>query len=227
MKHLLKNSFIAIILLFSTVTFSQNDVTNEEISNHYGMMRLFDSRSKELVGTSYIQEDYFPAKFTNDETIFSVKYDAYQDEMEVSKDGKYYYLKKQFNFPVTFIGVNNSVYQVFDYDDNGSEKKGFFVMLYKGNKISLLLKQRIVLIAEVKARTGYDKYQPPTLVRSKDKLYIGYKNNTTSILPKKKSEFFTLFSNNAKAIEKYAKSNKLSIKNNDDLIKIFTYYNSL
>jgi len=36
------------------------------------------------------------------------------------------------------------------------------------------MKERIKFFEEVIAKSGYDKYQPPTLKRVRDKLYIGY-----------------------------------------------------
>jgi len=146
--------------------------------------------------------------------------------MEIRKDEQEYSLPKTFNKPITFLH-NQKQYQVFEYIEGDSSKKGFFNLLFNSEKISLLLKEKIILIPEIKAKTGYDKYQPPTLSRSKDKLYIGYKNNTTSELPSRKKDFFKVFSSNSKVIEEYAKKNKLGIKDKNDLIKIFEYYNSI
>ena len=100
-------------------------------------------------------------------------------------------------------------------------------MLFKNENIALLLKEKISYIPEIKAKTGYDKYQPPSLVRSKDILYIGYKNNTATELPKNKKEFYTLFAKNSENIKNYVKDKNLSIKDVEDLIKIFEFYNTL
>jgi len=213
------------LLIIGNVVFSQ-EINNDEIKNNFGKLRAFDSTSKDLVGTSYIVEDFLPAKLAGNNTIYSMRFNAYQDEMEVSKDGEEYSLQKKINFPVTFIS-DNKTYEVYNYLDNKTEKLGFFIVLFKNENIALLLKEKIKYIPEIKAKTGYDKYQPPSLVRSKDILYLGYKNNTTTELPKNKKEFYILFAKNSENIKKYVKDKNLSIKDVEDLIKIFEFYNTL
>ena len=186
----------------------------------------FDHRSKELVGSSYIDENFLPAKLMDNAKVYSMRYNVYQDEMEVEKDGEKRYLSKFFDFPITFLGVDK-VYQLFNYKERNNPKDGYFVVLYRGDKVSLLLKEIIKLYDEVKPKTGYDKYQPPTLKRERDKFYIGYKNNTAIELPKKKKDILLLFSKKAKDVESFAKSNKLSFKDKDDLVRIFRYYDSI
>ena len=200
---------LSVILIFSNLAFSQ-EITNDEIQNNFGKLRTFDSRPKDLVGSSYIIEAFLPAKLANDEFIYSMRFNAYQDEMDVLKNGKEFSLKKILNFPITFIN-NNKIYEVYKYENSETQKLGFFVLLFKSEKINLLLKEKIKLTPEIKARTGYDKYQPPTLSRSKDKLYIGYKNNTTQELPSKKKDFFNLFSSDSKVVEEYVKKNIVQV----------------
>lgn len=204
----------------------QQELDENEFFNHSVNVRSFDLRSKNLVGTSYIDDEFFPAKVIKNNKVYAMRFNAYQDEMEIEKDDKVFGLQKRFDFPIVFLN-NNKVYEVFDYDKEGKAEKGFFVVLQEGNEITLLLKETIEFVPEVEAKTGYDKYQPPKLVRAKDRFYIGYKNYTTALLPTKKSEFLNLFGSKSSDIEKYIKTNKLNIKSAEDLIKIFEYYNSL
>ena len=52
------------LLIIGNVVFSQ-EINNDEIKNNFGKLRAFDSTSKDLVGTSYIIEDFLPAKFVH------------------------------------------------------------------------------------------------------------------------------------------------------------------
>jgi len=226
MKNLFPKTLIIIItLLFNNYVFSQ-EVKNDEIVNRSTSITSFDARPKNLVGSEYITKDYLPAKLVDNDEIFSIRYNAYQDEMEVRKNGQEYSLPKTFDNTITFINSKKE-YAVFEYVAGNSSKNGFFVVLFKGNKVSLILKEKIKLLDEVKPNTGYEKYKPPTLKREKDKLFLAYKNNTTTKLPSKKKDFFNLFSTNSKVVEAYVKENKLGIKNQEDLIKIFQFYSSL
>lgn len=213
------------LLLISYSIFSQ-EIRNEEIINQSTSLTQFDSRSKNLEGSQYISEEFLPAKLMNTDEIYSVRFNAYQDEMEIKRNGQDYSLPKTFDYSITFLN-DQKVYRVFEYLNNDTPTKGFFVVVYKNDKISLLLKEKIILMDEVKPNTGYEKYKPPTLKREKDKLYIAYKNNTTSELPTKKKDFYSLFSSNYNNIEDFVNKNKLNIKDTEDLTKIFEYYNTL
>jgi hypothetical protein len=153
-------------------------------------------------------------------------FNAYKDEMEIKIDNQQMYIIKKVDFPITFMN-QKKVYQVFEFDKSGETQNGFFVVLFNKNGIYLLLKEIIKFVPEAPAKSGYDEYRPPSLVRSKDNYYIGYKNNVAIELPSKKSEFYSLFGSKSKEIEDYAKENKLGYKSTEDLVKIFTYYSSL
>jgi len=224
MRTTTKNYFIALLMLSSFSGFSQTTLS-EEVFYSSTRIKTIDFRSKELVGSSYLDENFLPAKFSNLETVYSLRYNAHQDEMEFENQGMRYNLPKRFTYTITFLG-NNKVYQVYNFEDDDKTLQGFFVVLHKGDKMSLLLKEKIKLYDEVKAKSGYDKYQPPTLKRVKDKLFVGYKDSLATVLNKKKN-ILKLFSSSAKDVENYANQNKLSFKKNEDLIQIFKYFESL
>jgi len=156
-----------------------------------------------------------------------MRYDAYKDVFEVKRAGEiFYFLPKKFDYPVTFIDTKK-VYQVFLHEKKKKTTSGFFVVLNKGKNGVLLLKEKINFHEEVKVKSELDKYKPPTLKRATDTFFIGYKNNTSTKLPRNKKGFFNLFSSKSKEVKSFVKKQKLSIKNKEDLIEIFTYYNSL
>jgi len=225
MKILISFSLLLINLFSSNTCYSQVK-TDQDYIIDMGLTFFYDNSPKDLVGSSYIDKNFHAAKISIDGTIYSTRFDAYQDEMEIEKDNHKFYLRKTFNYTATFLETNK-VYQVYNYEDKDQVRTGFFVVLFNGDKVSLLMKERIRFFEAVIAKSGYDKYQPPTLKRVKDKLYIGYKNNETKELPKKKNEILKLFSNKSKNIETFAKENNLGFKNKEDLTKIFTYYHTL
>lgn len=217
-----------VFILIALITFSSycQKTDSEQILRHTTSITSFDFRSTKLVGSSYINENFLPAKISNNDNIYLIRYNAHMDEMEGNKNDKPYHLVKSMNYTILFEGINKS-YRVYNYEEKNEVKPRFFVVLFNGDKISLLLQEKIKFYEEVKPRTGYEKYQPPTLKRLKDKLFIGFKDNSARELPNKKSKFLALFTDKSSDIESYVKRNKLSFKNTEDLIKIFSYYNSL
>jgi len=225
MKFLNSTVAFLIMILVGISGYSQIPSSRELINNEQSVS-TFDHRNKDLVGSNYIDQNFLSAKLNIDEIIYAMRYDAYQDEMEIEKDGNTFYLRKDFNYQITFLD-KNKIYQVYNYEEKEKINKGFFVVLYNGDKISLLLQEKIKFYEEEEAKTGYDKYEPPKLKREKDKIFLGYKNNVTKELPKKKKDILKLFSSKSKVVELFIKENKLGFKKSEDLIKIFSYYNSL
>lgn len=212
-------------LVFTTIISAQVDEqfkVTEELLDHSQNITSIDLRDKNLKGSLYVYEDFLPAKLNTNNTIYSVNYNAYQDEMVIKNKSRLFSVAKNEGNSVTLIGTKKK-YVVFNHKGN----PGFFVELYNGDKAALLLKERIKYYEAVEAKTGYDEYQPPALKREKDKLYIGYADNSTKEIPNKKKDIFKLFKNHEKEIEKYAKSQKLNPKKQQDLVELVKYYNGL
>lgn len=225
MKPQISNYVLLAILLFSISSYSQK--TDSDLPMRYSStVSSFDFRSKDLVGSLYINDNFLPAKTSESNEIYLIRYNAYMDEMEGERNSKPFHLIKKTGLTISFDGTSK-MYSVYNYEVKNKLSPGFFVVLISGDNISLLLKEKIKFYEEVKAKTGYDKYIPPTLKRVSDEFYVGYKNSSAKELPSKKKEVLKLFASKAKEIESYAKENKLGFKSEEDLIQIFKYYNTL
>jgi len=221
-----KNHLLILTVLLTSIIYGQHsDVENIYLNST--SLTSIDLSSKKITGSSYINKTFSNAQISNQKTVYSMRYNAYLDKMEVELNGQAYYLPMSSNYSITFKDLNKT-YQVLDFKNKDIESKGFFVVLFAGENISLFIKEKIKLNKEVPAKLGFTKYEPPTLSRSKDKIYFILKDNLeATILPKKKKDILKLFSNNAKLVQKYAKENKLSFKNKNDLVLIFKYYNTI
>jgi hypothetical protein len=206
------------------MVFGQKQMT-EDIYTHF-KISSYDTRSKELEGSMYINEEPEVAKLTDVEQLYALRFNAYVNEMEFEREGKTYFLQKKYNSDVTFQ-QSGKTYRVFSYDKKNQKELGYFVVLHSGEKLYLLAMERIQYFEMVKPSSGYEKYKPPTLKRVKDKMYIGYPNHTTAELPTKKRDILQLFGSKSSEIESYAKKNRLSFKKGDDLASMFAYYDTL
>lgn len=212
--------YLALTLFFlSFLSFSQTG--SNQISEQRNI-KLFNLQSSNLIGTSYINVNFLPAKIMDSDEIYSMRYNAYEDVLEVGINGEHYYSPKKFNYPITFV-ESNKTYQVFSHRG----RNNFFVVLNSGKNIYLLLREKINFYDEQKSKGELQKYKPPTLKREADSFFIGYKNNKATKLPRKKKNFLKLFSSKSKDVETYLKRNKLGFKKKEDLIKIFVYYSTL
>jgi len=177
-----------------------------------------------VIGSSYITDEFQPAKISTDDKTYAVRYNAYRDEMEIQHNNQNYYLTKTVGFTITFI-TDNKVYQSFPLPENAG-KTGFFVVLAAGDKGTVLLREKITFIEGSQSSTGYDSAQPPQFKRQKDTFYL-YRNGMATEITTKKKDFLNLFGAQSKQVESYMKKEKLNPKKAEDLSQIFTYYNSL
>jgi len=187
-------------------------------------VRTFDSRIK---GSQYIDKSYQKVMFLNNQNVvFSGKYNAYSDLIElIGKTGKKYFTpSKKHPYAIQFLGTNK-VYKAFLIT---KKKSGFFRVLMVDKKFTLLAREVISFSDEVLPQTGYDRYRSPVFKREKDKYYIYFNNEKKVVsLSRKKGNFLKLFGSNSKTIKKYIKKEKLHIKKEKDLLKIFEYYTNL
>lgn len=228
----MKKSLIILVVFCSALSYGQFRYA-DQLLNNFNDFSIINTNSlasinlapKDILGSSYINENFLSANISNQETVYSMRYNVYRDEMEIELDGKAYYLPKTSYYTIKF-NVIDKVYRVFDFKENDVLEKGFFKVLNVGEKMPLLIKEKIKLYEEVPAKLGFTRYEPPKLGRSKDIMYVGI-NYEAVELPKKKKDILELFSPKDGEIDSFAKKNKLSFKNTEDLIKIFSYYNSL
>lgn len=214
-----------LFLLIPSVCLAQSD-QGEAPLVQTGKIRSFDLRSKDIVGSVYINKQFIPAKISGYKGVYMINYNAYEDEMEIEKDGKLFLLPKKNDYTIS-IADNSKKYRIYNYKDKNNSPSGFFVIKFTSPKVTLLLKEIIILKEEVKGDRGIANYEPPTLFRTKDKYYVSFNNIDAIELPKRKKDFTQLFPSNSSEIEMYVKKNKLNFSKEEDLIQILTYYNKL
>ncbi|MFD1293227.1 hypothetical protein ACFQ5N_05205 [Lutibacter holmesii] len=209
---------VALIILHNSNVYCQY-VSPPSLQHKTVKKGKFDLSYKDLVGTIYIDNEYKMATSSISKTAYSTRYDAYHDQMEIEVDNKQYYLPKTLKSQVIF---NNKTYEVYRYNNENS----FFKIGFTSAKIKLLIKETIKLNQEVESN-GMVAYKPKTLKRIKDQYFYAFENSVAFKLPKNKKHFYAIFKENSKTIQKFVKTTKLDLKNNQDLVKIFSYYTTL
>ncbi|TJY34696.1 hypothetical protein [Pontimicrobium aquaticum] len=221
MKNLLLLSFT---ILFKTTIYAQ-PVKYETRATDITTFDTFDLRDEVLEGTSYIQNEFLLANIENYDKPVFLKYNAFQDQMEIIRD-KIYFIPKKIGLSITFKETNFT-YKVFSFEVKNNNNLVFLKVLQDGLRIVLLLQEKIIFVEETKPKTGYKEYEAPRLKRIKDKLFYSKENNIALEMPKNKKDILSIFSNNLLEVKSFVKTNKLNIKNKKDLIKVVEYYNTL
>ena len=222
MKH-----FTLLLFIFASNIIIGQEVGWEEHPPRAFPRETINKFDSKITGSQYIDQSYQKVTFLNNKNVhFIGKYDAYNDLIEViEKTGKKYFTpNKEHPYAVKFPETDK-VYKAFLIT---KKKRGFFRVLMVDKKFTLLTREVISLSKELLPQTSYHKYKAPAFKREKDKYYIYFNNEKEVVsLSIKKGGFLRLFDTNSKTVRKYIKKEKLNIKKEKDLIKIFKFYASL
>lgn len=187
-----------------------------------------DASSNNILGSPYY-EDYFAKAYVSSmDTIVDVRYNVANDEMEIKiKDfvGK---INKVDSLLIKFE-VSNRIYQNLSYDYNNERQKGFLMAITKNQIVNLYVKQVIKLIPFQAESISYNKITEAVQAHYKNAEPIYFLDIKKSIIemPSKKKELLKMFPNNEKEIETFLKTNKISFKDEEDLILLVNYLDTL
>jgi len=218
-------SIIYTLLFVSTIAFSQQI----EINNLRDVFTLKNnlnpySANSNIKGTPFIHAEFQNITIQGNE--MKGKYNANQDYIELDKEGKtvFFLPAIEYRYEVMFTDLNVS-YRAFKYEDL---KYTFYKILSKKGEVYLLAKEFINLKPEVIAKSNYDVSKPARFQREKDVYFIQFSGKDLVVeLPTRKSKFLKVFGENSNVIKNFMKKEKLNIKKEIDLIKIFDYFTTL
>ncbi len=226
----MKNIFLFFLLIGTYFnTFSQQ-VSNNSIRDLEQVLatRTFANNENKYVdakGTPYLTENYISAKISPGDKFYWIRYNAYNDEMEVKLNDKKTIVldNSKVSYKITPKGSANSYVTL---NEVGKNKPGYFIEIQKSNNVSLYKKIEKKYTPVTPATSSYDRDKPAYFSKGKETFYIQFNNyEALQKLPTKQKAFLTLFSNDKK-IKDYIKKNKIKLSKEQNLIQLFNFINS-
>lgn len=200
-----------------------------ELPGEYIRQRVLGNNVPNNVqGSPYYNESFLLGKvYTNNDNDFfetELRYDAYNDEMQMRQSGKIIALLK---FEKSKIEISNEVYEAHSYtDEDDSNGLRYFINLTKPeNTTKLLLSKSKKFVQGIKAENSYTTDKPPMFLDETS--YFLLKDNTISPVKLSKKKFLNFLEDKEKQIDTYISQKKLNFKNDEDFIDIINFYNSL
>ena len=223
--------FVLISLGTSKTSYAFQDVnireTQEQLNKMISTIDHNRDKNKNIKGSPYINDVFQVVKFKRfGDKSFTGRYDANLGEMQIMRENDTIALNNTENFEVTFI-LSDKIYKTHSYvDNNGITKRGFLVVLNETHSLAVLKEEVIRFYEEKPSTNGYDKAKPAEYRRTKDVYYYRQGENI-SVLPQKRKDFIKLFPEHSKDLEVFIKKNKINFKQEDDLITLFQYLETL
>jgi hypothetical protein len=184
--------------------------------------------SHEILGSLYIDDNFYSASINNTEKLHLFRYNAYTDEIEFKNDKeKLFYLNKTAGKLVIDFVSPRKTYELVEYINPEKEKTlGYLVLIFE-DVLTLYKREKIIFKKEEIPKNGYFEYKHNRYERDKDIFFIKLKNENIIIFPKNKKEYLSLFPEHKKELEEYFKNNNISFKNESDVIKLHIFTNEL
>lgn len=223
---------LSLIISQLTTVYSQNfeNNTDEQALNNIYFSTNLDKNSNsldysEISGSPYEKEVFQLGKAvktsTNSSRSYFLRYNILSDEIEIKTNSSDQSSQSLLKSTDIYAIINNAEYHYLTYNN----KKGYFKMIYKGGYYRLYIKQTQTLRDKEPPKNGFDQGAPAKLVDYKKYYYV--KDKILTPISKNKKNLFHEFSDYENELKKYMKKEKLNLKKERDLIRIFAYLDSL
>lgn len=176
-------------------------------------------------GTPYVDEKYEEGViYYGDKSLtVPVRYNAYQDLIEYTQNGKAAVLDP--TLTIKRIKVGASTYITQEYKANGKTKVGYFQLLDSG-RLTLLAKQKVIYLPAKKGGNLDGSDQLAQFKRNPDMYYYKIEGGAVQDVESIKSLIETL-PDKQDELTQFAKKEKISPRKEKEMIQFVQYYNSL
>ena len=205
------------LICFGQSSFSYGSSSSElfEVTKKINSVKSYDNNLGDIVGSAYMNDEFQSGViFKNSESDGSwfIRYNAYNDEMEISKDisstsSAEALLKTSEIYCV--IGKDKYIFKNYT-DESNSEKEGYLREVFNGEKYEVYVRDIKKFKEETKAKTTLEN-DTPAKFSYKYKILIARKNNKPIIIKLKSKKIINALLQEDK---------KLFLKNNPSPRKI-------
>lgn len=227
--------FISLFLLANTLVFSQekgnknkrekstyeSSYQHKATSGTPGMITQSLRSKGDQKGSPYINEDFMAAQV--DGNSYLMRYNAHEDQFEYLDNDVVVLFPSKLGSTVIEIPRLNKKYEYLNYKDGNSYNYGFLALIYETENLKLFKKEKINFIEGIVPKTSYDRAYPDEYRRERDTFYCQVNGGEIDRIPNRRKQFTSMFDENEKEIDKFIRDNKLSLNNENDLIKLFEF----
>lgn len=179
-------------------------------------------RSKgDLKGSPYINEDFLAAQIEGD--LYMMRYNAYEDQFEYLDNDVVVTFPAKLGSTIVEIPRLNQKYEYLNYKNGNSYDYGYLAVVYESENLKLFKKEKVIYIEGIAPKTSYDRAYPDEYRRDKDVFYYQINKGEIDRIPSRRKQLTLLFKEKDKEIDNFIKDNKISLSDENDLIKLFEF----
>ncbi|MCU4155932.1 hypothetical protein J1N10_08085 [Carboxylicivirga sp. A043] len=226
MKNLITSVVLIIIGLFSIKAQTGSIPDYEVFMRELGSSKVRVSESTATYkGSPYLFAVEDASIIRSDKEVvkdLKIRYNAYEDQVEIDKDGQYYIVPKEDIFSELKLG--DKILELKAYTSTAKKKTGYFVTEIKG-KLTLYSQYRVIL-NEPEEPGAFKDAKPAEFIKKQPKAFIACENGDLMSI-KNKNDFLELAPDHQKELGSFIKTNKIKFKKLESIRLLVDYYNSL
>jgi len=223
-----KLNFITAALLAITPLFVTAQVNQTPRHTGGNQITTMKEKSEPATGSMFVNDRFMPAKLSNNENPVLVRYNAYSDFFEVSNPQKENQttLPKDPNVKITFVSTRESYVYTPYTNKKGEAVSGYLNIVSDTPNVKIYKKESIMLQPESFPENSYQSYKAANYKRSDDEFFVKVKDQGIVYLEGKK-ELAKLAPEKSKEILEFVKKNKIDLEEEQDLLKLGEYMQSI
>lgn len=223
------NKVVCFLILFTSFSFFGQNARFDIYNNTTGFLYFaqdVDKQYENVEGSPYVDSKFYASQVIGiSGPTPPIRYNAYKDELEFVDRDKTYYVSKSDSLEVK---LSNKSYKYLEYQIDNRFEMGFLVVLLNdiNGKFSLYKKEKITLVPKYDSGSGYRDAVPAHFKLEEEKFYIGFSKKISSV-SKKEKDIISLLPDYSQELKKFIKENKISFKNEDNLLRLVKFMNTL
>ena len=231
-----KTILILLLIVYSPYLFSQNNDANYKIGvrqisleENKAFLDLSDAEFKQIKGSPYENEEFVNGSIYQGENLIEnnvfLRYNIFSNEIEIKQSPNHNEYNALIKNSEMVIKIGGDVYVLIPFE--GVDEKGtYFKIITSGSHLDLYKRSEVTYSPRTFPKTSYDREQPAKFTRT-DTYYFMLKDGNFVVMPTKKAKLLKLMKPHDAEIKKFMKENRINLKNENHLIKLVKFYNSL
>lgn len=218
------NKNIPLLFAIASLPFSAQTPSMDNLELTHSNIALVSSAkkpSKDIEGSIFVYPDFTMGRAKGSSILHKIRYNAFDDELQIIKDGKNYTLKKAYNFPIEFVDTNEMIIYSTYYLNN-LRYDGYLFEVANNGQLAIYRKTKIVFVPEKVGKTSFEASTPPQYKKIRDVYFFQKDNGKINALPELKKELVTLFPEKEEMINQNFKGRKIDYSNLSEVSKLLS-----
>lgn len=216
-----------IIFVFMLI-FLQNSINAQFIIDN-NILRTFgtsmfqnDGRNKEMIeGSPYLNVKFLNAQISGAPEKTKMRYNSFTDLFEIQgQDDKIFNLNKTEPYTSIIFETSFTKYRLVSYRDDNGDNYGYFNEILGAGKITLLKKEKSILIKAKEAKNSYEEAKLARYEKLSDEFYWNLNSEFFVRIPTSKKKLIELFPLKKDEINDFFSNYSPNFKDEKSLIAI-------